>query len=174
MIGWSQKFTKDLQTSKNMPETPRSTDSVVALNTTLNSLRRLVILNGNNALENDFYNTENGVNLLGKIGLSAETRTLVRAAGLLRDIVYAQTKPVRLVEGTVVPTIARVISNTLGIASRKGIDIKVELGVGLAYLESMRDHNDESILEANLSTEFLNDHLNPAISGLEDAKKIIS
>lgn len=127
-------------------------------------------------LSDDVQNTKEGIELLGIIGVSPETRTVARAASLLSDAAYSTDNPRKKIESDdrIVPVITGVITSVMQAAKTKGIDVGIEIGVSLNYLEAMYSHNDGSILYPNLTVKYIDTYLSPAKGALREARKIIS
>jgi hypothetical protein len=114
--------------------------------------------------------------LLSSLGVSGETRVIVRAAAVLGDLPFSVDNPkVSLARSKVIPNTVRTIRGALDLADETGVDIRLELHSTITYLENIEDHNTEADLEGlNLPINYLDFTLNPALDYLNDAKAILA
>lgn len=119
---------------------------------------------------------ENAIGLLTDLGVSRETQIIVRAAAVLGDMPFAADDSKKsLSRSEVIPNIVTTVRSVLDLAKSRKIDVRLEINSSIHYLDNVKDHDESALLDSdNLTLEYCDETLNPAVMYLKEARQILS
>lgn len=100
---------------------------------------------------------ENGRRLLTQLGVTQEAMTVIKACGILDDIIFEQVPKDAINLPDIIPTIAQAISHIREEASKKQLDLKTELITTHTFLSTIEASDQEVYVddtEGRLSSVF--------------------
>lgn len=90
---------------------------------------------------------KNGLEMLGKLGVSTEARTVVASCYVLEDVVWGSSPYRALNLPDAIPIITNAVVTAKNSAQKRGNDLRGELGIVKEYLENVETLDREDARE---------------------------